>query len=135
MALQALYAMDLIGLWERDPIEFLFEKRRWPESVSFAYTILKGVLRHKGKIDKAIQECAQHWNISRMNYLDRNILRIATFELLCCDDIPTKVCINEALDLSNRYGTPESKRFINGILDKIATTANQEQISNPESET
>ena len=120
MALQALYAMDLLGQWDEEVSERLYEKERWPSSASHAHTLLTGVLERKESIDEAIGHHAEHWSVSRMNLIDRNILRIAAYELLFCDDIPLKVSINEAIELGKLYGTRETKRFLNGILDRIA---------------
>jgi N utilization substance protein B len=120
MALQALYAMDLMGQWNVEVSERLYEKDRWPSSVKHAQDILTGFLEHQGRIDEAIAGHADHWSLSRMNLIDRNLLRIATYELLFCDDIPVKVSINEAIELGKSYGTRDTKRFLNGILDGIA---------------
>ena len=120
MALQALYAMDLTGQWDGEVSERLYEKDRWPSSTSHALMFLTGVQECKESIDEAIGGHADHWSVSRMNLIDRNILRIAAYELLFCDDIPLKVSINEAIELGKLYGTRETKRFLNGILDRIA---------------
>jgi N utilization substance protein B len=80
---------------------------------------VQGTFEHKEEIDRVIQAVAQNWNISRMAVVDRNVLRLATYELLHCDDIPPKVAINEAIELGKRYSTQNSGAFINGILDKI----------------
>jgi len=120
MALQALYAIDLTERWGEDPETFLFEKQQQSDSLPFARRVLEGTLANLKPIDQKIREVSNHWTPSRMNCVDRNILRIATFELLCCEDIPAKVSINEALELAKVYGTPETRRFLNGILDKIA---------------
>ena len=120
MALQALYAMDLVGLWEKDFCELLYEKERWPSSANHASKILAGIREHHEPIDEALEGHADHWSVARMNLIDRNILRIAAYELLFCDDIPMKVSINEAIELGKMYGTPETSRFLNGILDRIA---------------
>jgi N utilization substance protein B len=122
MALQALYTMDLMGRWEGDFSELLHEKEQWPSSVDPACRVLTGVLEHRKRIDDTIQEHAEHWSVSRMNLIDRNILRMAAYELLFCDEIPMKVSINEAIELAKIYGTPETKRFLNGILDRLAKT-------------
>ena len=120
MALQALYAMDLLGRWNKEVSEHLYDGDRWPSSATHAHTILAGVLERKEPIDEAIAGHADHWSVSRMNLIDRNILRIAVYELLFCDDIPLKVSINEAIELGKLYGTRETKRFLNGVLDRIA---------------
>ncbi len=120
MCLQALYAMDLVERWEEEISEHLYEKDRWPTSADHAEDLLAGILKHRDAIDRAIGAHADHWSVSRMNLIDRNILRIAAYELLFCDDIPMKVSINEAIEIGKAYGTRESKGFLNGILDRIA---------------
>ncbi len=131
MALQALYTMDLLGRWNEEPPEALYEQDRWPGSVNHAHRILAGVLGRKGPIDDVLESHADRWSVSRMNLIDRNILRIAAYELLFRDDIPPKVSINEAIELGKLYGTRESRRFLNGILDKLAKSAAQPKRSNP----
>jgi N utilization substance protein B len=120
MSLQALYSMDLTGQWDEEISKHLYEKNRWPTSADHAHTLLTGILEHLGAVDEAIGTHADHWSVSRMNMIDRNILRIAAYELLFCGDIPMKVSINEAIELGKIYGTRESQRFLNGILDRIA---------------
>ncbi len=120
MALQALYTMDLTGRWDEAACASLYEEDRWPSSVSYARKILAGILEHREPIDEAIGGHADHWSVSRMNLIDRNLLRIAAYELLYRDDIPMKVSINEAIELGKAYGTRETTRFLNGILDRIA---------------
>jgi N utilization substance protein B len=77
------------------------------------------VTEHRQEIDRLIEERSENWRLNRMTIIDRNILRIAIFELLYCGDIPPKVTLNEAIDLGKRYGSEESGSFINGILDRI----------------
>jgi len=120
MALQALYAMDLTGEWGLEAGDCLFDQERWPESVPFAARLLGGVRDNRAAIDEKIQSRARNWSVQRMNLIDRNILRIAAFELLWCEDVPAGVSINEALELAKAYATQESSRFLNGILDKLA---------------
>ena len=85
----------------------------------FAKRIVLGVIEHRQEIDRLIKERSENWRLDRMTIIDRNILRIAIFELLYCGDIPPKVTLNEAIDLGKRYGSEESGSFINGILDRI----------------
>jgi N utilization substance protein B len=122
MALQALYTVDLTQSPEQSLSGVLYEKDRWPASADHAQGLLAGVLEHQELIDRTIQGHADHWSVARMNLIDRNILRIAAYELLYCPDIPMKVSINEAIELAKRYGTRESKAFLNGILDRMART-------------
>ena len=85
----------------------------------FTIQLVKGVMGNIEKIDKTISKYATNWQIDRMAVIDRNILRIAAFELLFLDDIPPKVSMNEAIDIAKRYGDKDSGKFVNGILDKI----------------
>jgi len=71
------------------------------------------------KIDAVIESYSSNWKLSRISGVDRNIMRVAVYELLYCSDIPTKVSINEAVDVAKKYGTEESGAFINGVLDSI----------------
>ena len=77
------------------------------------------VVERRDELDSEIQSVAQNWQIHRMAVIDRNVLRMAPFELMNCKDIPPKVSINEAIELGKRYSTQNSGGFINGVLDKI----------------
>ena len=85
----------------------------------FVDRLLQGVTRHLSEIDFLIRKHAEHWSLERMALVDRNILRVAVFELLYLDDVPAKVTLNEAIEVAKRYGDESSGSFINGILDKI----------------
>jgi N utilization substance protein B len=89
----------------------------------FAERIILGVVEHVKKLDLLIEKYSENWRLERMSIIDRNILRIAAFELQYCDEIPPKVTLNEAIDLGKRYGTEDSGSFINGILDRIQNEA------------
>jgi len=93
------------------------------ESDEFVERIVLGVIEHCQEIDRLIEQYSENWRLDRMNLVDRNILRMATFELLYFEDIPPKVTLNEAIDLGKRYGTEDSGSFINGILDRIQNEA------------
>ena len=86
----------------------------------FANGLVKGTIDNVKKIDKVISGYATNWNIGRMAVVDRNILRLATYELLFLEEIPPKVSINEAVDIAKKYGDKDSGKFVNGILDKIS---------------
>ncbi len=103
--------------------EFLREEERDVETRRFSKRLVVGTMEHRAEIDTVIQGVAQNWNISRMAVVDRNVLRLATHELLHCSDIPPKVAINEAIEIGKRYSTQNSGAFINGILDKIMNRA------------
>ncbi len=91
----------------------------------FAERIVLGVLDHAREIDQLIERFSENWRLDRINLVDRNILRMAIFELLYCNEIPPKVTLNEAIDLGKRYGSEDSGSFINGILDRIQKEAVQ----------
>jgi N utilization substance protein B len=121
LALQTLYALDLNPMEVRESLRQLRENARVQASVrAFAEELVTGVMENREVIDRKIDEQSKNWAISRMGRVDLNILRIATFELLCRDDIPRNVTINEAIEVAKRFGTEESPAFINGILDEIA---------------
>ncbi len=82
-------------------------------------SLVEGVERHKTELDAEIQKISKHWRISRMARIDRNILRLGTYELMYLgEDVPRRVAINEALELAKTYSTGEARSFINGILDR-----------------
>jgi len=85
----------------------------------FADTLVRGTRGNLAKIDEIISKYADNWQISRMAVIDRNIIRLATYEMLFIEDIPPKVSINEAIELAKKYGDTESNKFVNGVLDKI----------------
>jgi transcription antitermination protein NusB len=89
------------------------------EQDAFAEQLIRGVLEHGEEIDRLIVQSSEHWRLDRMSIIDRNVLRIALYELLYCPDIPPKVTLNEAIDLAKQFGSEESGSFINGILDRI----------------
>lgn len=106
------YGNSLEAFWGREP--------RSEESVKeFATLLVKGVMDNIKDIDKAISKYATNWHINRMAVIDRNVMRIATFEIIYLDDIPPKVSINEAVDIAKKYGDKDSGKFVNGLLDKI----------------
>lgn len=120
--LQLLFQTDMIKEEpnEKEVQDFLKQMNAPKEIWLFVLELVKGTLQHKDAIDNELSQSAKNWNLDRMAVVDRNILRLAIFELLYKDDIPMKVTINEAIELAKRYSTIESPSFINGILDKIA---------------
>ncbi|MEA3305321.1 MAG: transcription antitermination factor NusB [Candidatus Omnitrophota bacterium] len=120
-ALKILYQIDITKGNYEDSIRMFWEKEPAPEQSirEFAVRLVKGVMENFEEIDRAISGYAVNWQISRMAVIDRNVLRMAAFELLYMDDIPRKVSINEAVDAAKKYGDKDSGKFVNGILDKI----------------
>jgi N utilization substance protein B len=93
------------------------------EKDDFMEHLVNGVVDHCQEIDRLLERYSENWRLDRMNLIDRIILRIATFELLYCEDIPPKVTLNEAIELGKRFSSEESGSFINGILDRIQRDA------------
>ena len=120
LAMQALFYMDIRKDASEETLEYFCgcfcpSKKSRP----FFRKLVTGVLGSKGQIDALVERFSQNWNISRMSCVDRNVMRIAIYEMLYCDDIPPKVSINEAVDIGKKFGTQESGAFINGIMDSI----------------
>ena len=129
LALQVLYQLDITS---QDAIKTITQFRDlFPKKKSkdgFTERIVLGVLEHSQEIDRLIEQYSENWRLDRMLIIDRNILRMATFELLYREDIPPKVTLNEAIELGKRYGSEDSGSFINGILDRIQNEAVQKSI-------
>jgi N utilization substance protein B len=121
LALQFLYQLEQNGATDPRPFEADFWARHPvdDEARAFADSLVQGAKRQQGDIDKRIAECAEHWDLDRMAVVDRNILRLAVYELLFEPGVPGKVTINEAIEIAKKFGTAESSRFINGVLDRI----------------
>ena len=120
IALQVLYQMDVTGLSPGEAIELFWQHFEAPEQARpFCTRLIEGTHEHREDIDDRIRRVSSNWSMERMAIVDRNILRMAVFELLYCQDIPPKVAINEAIDLGKEYGTENSGSFINGILDAL----------------
>jgi len=126
LALQFLYLLDQRGsevLPELDA--FVLEGDGDPNVQRFARDLVRGVVANLPEIDSTIIGVAENWDIHRMAVVDRNVLRLACYELMYEPDIPPKVSINEAIDLAKKYSTAESGAFVNGILDKIRKNCNK----------
>ena len=121
VALQFLYQLDLHGAGDPAPHEdeFWGQHPVDPDTRSFADSLVRGTKQHQGKTDQLITQYAEHWDLDRMAVVDRNILRLAVHALLWQPDVPPKVAINEAIELAKKFGTADSSRFINGLLDRI----------------
>lgn len=116
--------MDAVG---HDPLAVLSrltEERNLPQEVaSYGRQLMEGVTRHKQRIDDIIQSCAPAWPVSQLSHIDRNILRLAIFEILVDNSVPLKVAINEAVELAKTYSSDSAPRFINGVLGAVSKTA------------
>jgi N utilization substance protein B len=124
-ALQVIYAVELS---ERDP-EQVFDdlvQGGQERQVAFARELVRTTARHRGKLDEQIAAKSHRWDLNRMALLDRLLLRMALAELFYLEDVPPKVTINEAIEISKEFSTDQSGRFINGMLDAIFLENEQE---------
>ena len=123
-ALQVLYQLNIT---KQDAAAAFtqFEDHFLPDGAAddFVKRLVHGVLEHRLELDRLIEKYSEHWRIDRIDMIDRNILRMALFELLYCEEIPPKVTMNEAIDLGKRFGSEDSGSFINGILDRVQNKA------------
>ena len=119
-ALQVLYQLNIT---KQDPNKTLAQFQDHFSGTEarddFMERLVLGVLEHCQEIDQLIEKYSENWRLDRMNIIDRAILRMATFELLFCEEIPPKATLNEAIELGKRFGSEDSGSFINGILDRI----------------
>ena len=120
MAIQVLYQVDMAQSDLAEALRLFCEHFKAPESIrDFAFELARGAHEHQEEVDSLIKGFSENWRLERMPTVDRNILRLAIYELLYRPDIPAKVSINEAVDLGKKYGSEDSGSFINGILDRI----------------
>ena len=130
IALQALYEIDSV---RHDPEVTLKNLRAElslsEETYKFASDLVNGVVRYKEKLDAQIHRYAPAWPIEQIAFIDRNILRLAIFEILIDNKIPVKVAINEAVELAKNFGGDSSSKFINGVLGAISANINKENPS------
>jgi transcription antitermination factor NusB len=120
LAIQVLFHMEYNPGDPGESFERVCESFGPPKEVrSYSREVVKGVWENKTELDRWIRGSSKHWRVERMSRVDRNILRIAIYEVLHRKDVPPKVSIDEAVELGKRYGTEESGAFINGILDHI----------------
>lgn len=121
VVLQALYQDELLQPGDRFSFErFCRHFQVNKKAIPYARTLLGGIREKVGDIDQRIANHAENWRLERMSLVDRNILRLAVFELIYQNDIPASVAINEAVEIAKRYSTDDSGPFINGILDAMA---------------
>ena len=121
VALQALYQYELLQRGDRFSFEqFCSHFQVNKKAIPYARTLLVGIHENEKEIDQHISKYAENWRLERMSVIDRNILRLAVFELIYQNDIPASVAINEAVEIAKRYSTDDSGPFINGILDAMA---------------
>ena len=127
-ALQVLFQKDLTKdeLLTAETVERWAEEFGVPEaSRAFARELVEGTLNNITVIDEKIASFAQDWTLNRMAYVDRNVMRLAAYEILFCPDIPGRVSLNEAIELAKCFGGEDSAKFVNGILDKVVESGSK----------
>ena len=132
--LQVLYQCDTLDDWSEIQedlyFSYLYEgdsnslDGQEKENFDFSRKLIKGVLNHREFIDSQLSSSSLHWSVNRMSRVDRNILRLATYEICFHPEIPVSVTINEAIEISKRFGSDDSRMFVNGVLDKVASVVN-----------
>jgi N utilization substance protein B len=132
LALQMMYQIDLVNAkLEQMVTDFQPFQQCLPSIQDFSLDLVKRTLNNRQAIDELLAQCAQNWRIERMAIIDRNILRLSICELLYFPDIPGSVTINEAVEIAKKYGSEESSKFVNGILDAIARGKCPEKLEFP----
>lgn len=124
LAVQFLYQYDLAGGGPLDEAIAMFWQTQTDLTDAvreFAADLIKGCVAQRETIDEKLRKYTEHWELPRMAAVDRNILRLAIYEMTCRDDIPPVVSINEAVEIAKRFSTRESGSFVNGILDRLRT--------------
>ena len=133
LALQALYFLEEQNGNPEDALD-LFCRNFMPprKSRAFFLELVRGVQQTRTAIDRIVETYSDNWKVFRMPRVDRNIIRVAVYEMLWLEDIPPKVSINEAIDIGKRFGSDDSGAFINGILDRIRLALEKGEIAKPE---
>ena len=127
-ALQALYEVDSVKHEAEETLLQLFEETALPEEgQEFARELVSGVLTNRDRIDSIIQTHAPAWPVEQLAIIDRNILRLAIFEILLNNKVPLKAAINEAVELAKTFGSESSPKFINGVLGTVSAQSSGER--------
>jgi transcription antitermination protein NusB len=121
LALQALYQIEITGDNTGAALDrFLNHFEGSAKAREFARRLVSGVISRRAEIDRLITQATEHWKLERMAKVELTVLRMATYELVFCPDIPSNVSLDEAIEIGKRFGSEESAAFINGILDQVA---------------
>ena len=126
LALQALYEFDSVGHEVEGVVNHLLAREGLSEeNADFTRELVSGVIQNKEKIDLNIRSLAPAWPLEQISVVDRNILRLAIFEILLDNKVPVKVAINEAVDIAKVFGSDNSSKFVNGVLGSVSTLINR----------
>ncbi|MCB1276277.1 transcription antitermination factor NusB [Prosthecobacter sp.] len=131
-AIQFLFARDLQGESKPEDAEVFWTLHSAKTSTrAFAENLIQGVLSHQEQIDSGISKLLENFSFERLAAVDRNVLRVASYELLYCPEVPTPVILNEAIDIAKALSAGESGSFVNGVLDKLAKSLRKPGASAP----
>lgn len=121
LAVQALYQLEVTGDASGAELPHFWTQFPTGESArDFARSLVEGVCRERRRIDALLAAAAEHWRVPRLSKVDASVLRVAIYELLSCPDVPTRVTIDEAIEIARRFGAGDSAAFVNGVLDRVA---------------
>ena len=127
-AMRMLYAYELTGELNQDMIQETIEPAALDaEDMKYLKQVTEGAVEQRASLDTLIEQNAVGWRLSRIGKVDLSILRLAIYEMLCREDVPESVAINEAVELDKKYSEPKSKQFINGILGSISRSKKKEE--------
>ena len=127
LAVQVLFHLEFSIDDPNEAVDLIYDKFNSQKSIkSFSKELVSGICENKKELDKLISSASKNWRIDRMSYLDRSILRLATFEILFMKDIPPKVSMDEAVEIGKKFGSKDSGSFVNGLLDNIYNNLLQE---------
>jgi N utilization substance protein B len=120
LALQMLYQREVTG----ESVDYILTHGTYSsedgDPDEYSQELARGVEASIAELDQVLGTTSEHWSVGRMPLVDRNILRIATYELMHCSEVPPSVAINEAVELAKVYGGDDSSKFVNGVLGRIA---------------
>lgn len=124
LALQALYQIEMTEDASSAAVDlFLRHFEGSAAAKEFARRLVSGVISQRATIDPLIERCTENWKLERLSKVDLVILRMATYEMLFCPDIPLAVSLDEAIEIGKRFGSDDSAAFINGVLDRVARSS------------
>ena len=127
-AMRMLYAYELTGELNQDMIQETIEPAALDaEDMKYLKQVTEGAVEQRASLDTLIEQNAVGWRLSRIGKVDLSILRLAIYEMLCREDVPESVAINEAVELAKKYSEPKSKQFINGIVGSISRSKKKEE--------
>jgi len=133
LAVQVLFHLEFSPDDPGKVFDLICENFQAPEPIrDFSKRLVLGVCGKKGRLDRAIGQASRNWRIDRMTRLDRSILRLAAFEMMFVPDIPAKVSLDEAVEIGKKFGSEDSGRYINGVLDNIYNSIIKNQLNGTE---